>query len=195
MGWKLDDAAAPAPRVLTDWDEASCTQLVYLYTEVARNFGGDALRCGAEIFQVLKKIIDGKRIKPSDVILGLASNGAHSNGYSLVRKIISTRKVNLNAKLGGKSLKDLILAPTRIYVKPVLDVNEALRGADAVRDHTSTVGLAAQEHELETLAKQFARWGATRLCPLGQMQNPPLAWRHDGRGLFGDLVRWTDWEQ
>jgi hypothetical protein len=44
MGWKLDDAAAPAPRVLTDWDEASCTQLVYLYTEVARNFGGDARR-------------------------------------------------------------------------------------------------------------------------------------------------------
>ena len=82
-----------------------------------------------------------------------------------------------------------------IYVKPVLDLNEALRGADAVRDHTSTVGLAAQEHEMENLAKQFARWGATRLCPLGQMQNPPLTWRHDGRLLLGDLVRWTDWEQ
>lgn len=82
-----------------------------------------------------------------------------------------------------------------IYVKPVLDVAEALRGADPVRDHTSTVGLAAQEHELESLAKQFARWGATRLCPLGQMQNPPLTWRHDGRALLGNLVRWTDWEQ
>jgi hypothetical protein len=82
-----------------------------------------------------------------------------------------------------------------IYVKPVLDVGEALRGADTVRDHTSTVGLAAQEHELEGLAKQFARWGATRLCPLGQMQNPPLTWRHDGRLLLGELVRWTDWEQ
>ena len=82
-----------------------------------------------------------------------------------------------------------------IYVKPVLDVAEALRSADAVRDHTSTVGLAAQEHEMDSLAKQFARWGATRLCPLGQMQNPPLTWRHDGKSLLGDLVRWTDWEQ
>ena len=82
-----------------------------------------------------------------------------------------------------------------IYVKPVQDVADALRSADAVRDHTSTVGLAAQEHELDGLAKQFARWGATRLCPLGQMQNPPLTWRHDGRPLLGDWVRWTDWEQ
>jgi hypothetical protein len=65
MGWKLDDPAAPAPRVLTDWDEASCTQLVYLYTEVARNFGGDARR----FFQITRK----PRGKPADDVLNIAS--------------------------------------------------------------------------------------------------------------------------
>ncbi len=65
MGWKLDDVAAPAPRVLTDWDEASCTQLVYLYTEVARNFGGDARR----FFQIARK----PRARASDGTLTIAS--------------------------------------------------------------------------------------------------------------------------
>ncbi len=69
-----------------------------------------------------KKIINGRSIRAGDVILGLASNGAHSNGYSLIRKIIASRGVKLSAKLGGRALKDLILAPTRIYVKPVLQL-------------------------------------------------------------------------
>ena len=44
-------------------------------------------------------------------------------------------------------------------------------------------------------ATEWARWGATRICAIGQMQNPPLTWRHDGRPSLGDLVTWTDWEQ
>jgi Acyl-CoA reductase (LuxC) len=81
-----------------------------------------------------------------------------------------------------------------VYVKAVADLTEALQGADAVRGQVSTVGLASEEKTAE-LTQQLARWGATRICPLGQMQNPPLAWRHDGRPSLGDLVTWTDFER
>jgi len=81
-----------------------------------------------------------------------------------------------------------------IYVKAAADLTTALRGADAVRGKVSTVGLAAPEQRRPELAMELARWGATRVCPLGQMQNPPLTWRHDGRPALGDLVTWTDLE-
>ena len=82
-----------------------------------------------------------------------------------------------------------------IYVKGVSNLTEALQNADSVRGKVSTVGLAATEDKAAELATQLARWGVTRVCPLGQMQNPPLTWRHDGRPSLGDLVTWTDWEQ
>jgi hypothetical protein len=82
-----------------------------------------------------------------------------------------------------------------IYVKGVSGLDQALRGAEAIRGQVSTVGLAAPKDEAYELAAELARWGVARVCPLGQMQNPPLTWRHDGRPSFGDLVTWTDWEQ
>ena len=82
-----------------------------------------------------------------------------------------------------------------IYVKGVANLTEALNNADAVRGQVSTVGIAAHDDQSHALATQLARWGVTRVCPLGQMQNPPLTWRHDGRPALGDLVEWTGWEQ
>jgi hypothetical protein len=82
-----------------------------------------------------------------------------------------------------------------IYVKSVTEADQALHGADAVRDKVSTVGLAAGATDAPELARKFARWGAKRICPLGQMQRPPLGWRHDGRPAMGDLLMWSDWEK
>ncbi|WP_020650790.1 phosphoribosylformylglycinamidine cyclo-ligase [Solimonas variicoloris] len=70
------------------------------------------------------KIIDGSKIKVGDVLIGLPSSGPHSNGYSLVRKILERAKADLDAPFGKGTLADALLAPTHIYVKPVLKLLE-----------------------------------------------------------------------
>ena len=69
-------------------------------------------------------IIDGKSIVPGDVVLGLTSSGPHSNGFSLIRKVIEVSGASWEEKIGDKTLADAVMEPTRIYVKPVLSVME-----------------------------------------------------------------------
>jgi phosphoribosylformylglycinamidine cyclo-ligase len=65
-------------------------------------------------------IIDGSKTRAGDVILGLPSSGPHSNGFSLIRKILQLSEVDIQADLQGVSLIDRLIAPTRMYVKPLL---------------------------------------------------------------------------
>jgi len=70
-------------------------------------------------------IIDGSKVAIGDVLLGLPSSGAHSNGYSLIRKIIEVSKADLQQPLGDTTLAKALMAPTRIYVKSLLALMKA----------------------------------------------------------------------
>ncbi len=72
------------------------------------------------------KLIDGSNVKAGNVLIGLPSSGAHSNGYSLIRKIVDLRGADMKQNIGDLSLGEALLKPTQIYVKPILELKKAV---------------------------------------------------------------------
>lgn len=73
-----------------------------------------------------ERIIDGTKVKPGDQLIGLAASGPHSNGYSLIRKVLELTEADLDTPLNGKTLGEALLMPTRIYVQPLLKLFSTL---------------------------------------------------------------------
>ncbi len=72
-------------------------------------------------------LIDGRGVIPGDAIIGIGSSGPHANGYSLIRKLITDSGADLTMDLGGRSLADTLMEPTRIYVKTILALLRSVR--------------------------------------------------------------------
>ncbi len=88
--------------------------------------GGDFDLAGFCVGIVEKdRVIDGSQVKPGNSIIALASSGPHSNGYSLIRKIVEVSNADLNSDCGDKTLAEALIQPTRIYVKNLLELSRS----------------------------------------------------------------------
>jgi hypothetical protein len=194
-----------APRVVTRaaadvtaWDQLGCLSPHVIYVE--QGGGWDAERFAARLAEELarRESSEPRGAVPAEVAASIAARrgiyevrAAHSPG---TRQWCSQDSTAWTVVFEADARFQLSCLNRFIYVKPVASLKELLQAADPVRHQVSTIGVAVPEHLAGEVGLTLARWGATRVCPLGRMQEPPLTWRHDGRPVLADLVTWTDLE-
>lgn len=131
------------------------------------------------------KILTGASVAPGDVVLGLASSGVHSNGFSLVRKCIERAGADAPATLDGKPFKEALMEPTRLYVKNVL---AALAAHPHSTDAASIGGIKALAHItggglLENIPRVLPVGTAAHLVKGSWPQTELFAWLQKTAGI------------
>ena len=130
----IDTAAAVVGGIARGCEEAGCALIGGETAEMPDMYPpGEYDLAGFTVGAVEKsQLLDGRAVRTGDVLLGIASSGPHSNGYSLVRRIYDRAGRPADLDLDGTRLVDALMAPTALYVKPILSL---LRGADAGNIH------------------------------------------------------------
>jgi phosphoribosylformylglycinamidine cyclo-ligase len=134
----VDIAARVVAGIVEGCVQAGCALVGGETAEMPGMYHGEDYDLAGFCVGIVEKesIIDGSKTTAGDVVLGLPSSGPHSNGYSLIRKILSVAGADLSLQLDGIALIDRLMAPTRIYVKPLL----ALIGAVPVHGLSHITG-------------------------------------------------------
>ncbi|WP_207062035.1 phosphoribosylformylglycinamidine cyclo-ligase [Motiliproteus sp. SC1-56] len=118
----VDVAADVVSGIGEGCEQAGCALVGGETAEMPGMYEGEDYDLAGFCVGVVEKdeIIDGSQVQVGDVLLGLPASGPHSNGYSLIRKIIEVSGADINADFDGRTLGEALLEPTRIYVKPLL---------------------------------------------------------------------------
>ncbi|MGQ9425961.1 phosphoribosylformylglycinamidine cyclo-ligase [Gilvimarinus sp. F26214L] len=120
----VDVASSVVTGVGAGCEQAGCALIGGETAEMPGMYEGNDYDLAGFAVGVVEKsdIIDGSKVAAGNVLIGLPASGPHSNGYSLVRKILEHSGASLDTELQGRPLRDWLLAPTRIYVKPLLQL-------------------------------------------------------------------------
>ena len=130
------------------------------------------------------RLLDGTSCRPGDILLGLASSGPHSNGYSLIRRLLDTTGADLEAPCGETTLGEALLTPTRIYVRPLLEALSAHPGAIHALAHITGGGLP------ENLPRVLPEGLGARVDSGRWSQPPVFDWiREQGRVEQAEMFR------
>jgi hypothetical protein len=192
---RLADAAGRLALDVALWDQLGCLSPVALLVAG----GTSAARRAAEALAAALARIEGE-LPRGEVAPGAAAAIAHERAEAEMRSAARGRAALLAGAawtVVAEEDADLLRsAPLHRFVRvhPVEDASGVCRALAAVAAHLAAVGVAGFDAERPALASALAALGASRVCPIGTMQAPPLAWCHDGQGLFLPLARLSDVE-
>lgn len=190
-----DDTAASAARDVAMFDQQGCVSPHVVYVEGDADTALAFAHRMAHALQALQQQLPRGRITVGEAAAIQRLRGQHELRSALDRRcalLCSPGGTDWTVLVDHDPVFEASCLNRTVRVKPLPDLNALPAAVQGITRWLQTVGVAVAPQRLAALAEALSALGATRLCALGSMAEPPAHWRHDGRPSLLDLVRWTD---